>query len=477
MNKIILKYNRIIPAFIFLAGVLAMSLSCVAQYVSEYPVVIDETDQKETIVQKIKIDSVWAGHPVGFCLLTHGKRQYIAYYNANRNMVVGQRNLSDNNFDLHIMPATTREEAGGTSTVLGWDSHNSVTLGIDKEGFIHLSGNMHVHPLTYFRSTKPHDISTLVQHFEMVGENEKRCTYPHFMLTKEDEILFHYRDGGSGNGNEIYNIYNCETKKWSRLLDSPLTDGQGLMNAYQTQPTVMKDGWYHMYWVWRDTPDCSTNHDLSYMKSPDLQKWYDAFANKIQLPATIDQRSLIVDPIPPEGGIINLAAKMVLDEGNNPVFVYHKFGPNGKTQFFTAQLQGKKWIYKQITDWDYRWYFSGNGSINSEIRLKDFKKRDDGYYELGYWHIKYGNGTILLNDKFENAGKVLKPEPFNARLQVEGDFPGLLVRTRGDLGKAPEEDIRYMLKWETLNRNRDDPRPKPWPEPSRLVLYKLKTAD
>ena len=52
-------------------------------------IVIDESSNSETIVQTIKIDSVWAGHPVGFCLYSHGNRQYIAYYNANRNIVVG----------------------------------------------------------------------------------------------------------------------------------------------------------------------------------------------------------------------------------------------------------------------------------------------------------------------------------------------------------------------------------------------------
>ena len=454
--------------------ILAMfSLNGMAQSTSKKPIVIDETNQTESIDQVIKIDKVWAGHPTGFCLLTHGNRQYIAYYNANRNMVVGQRNLTDDKFDLHILPATTRQEAGGTSTVLGWDSHNFVTLGIDKEGYIHLSGNVHVNPLTYFRSEKPNDISKMNQIFEMVGTNEKRTTYPHFMLTKEGELLYHYRDGSSGNGNEIYNIYSTESKKWTRLLDTPLTDGQGLMNAYQTQPTLMKDGWYHMYWVWRDTPDCSTNHDLSYMKSPDLKHWYNAYGAPIKMPATLDDKSLIVDPIPVKGGIINLAAKLVLDDNNNPVFVYHKFGPNGNTQFYTARLQGKKWVYNQITNWDYRWYFSGNGSINSEIRLKDFKKRDDGNYEVDYWHVKYGNGTILLNDNFESIGKVLKPAPFKDQLKLEGDFPGLQIQTTGDIGDK-NDDCRYILKWETLDRHRDRPRPKPWPEPSQLYLYKLK---
>ncbi|WP_154858535.1 BNR repeat-containing protein [Cyclobacterium xiamenense] len=457
-------------SFFLLFGLL--SLPAFGQ-TSSSPLLIDDTDKKETIVQTLSIDEVWAGHPVGFCLLTQDDRQYIAYYNANRNMVVGQRNLRDPEFALHILPATYRETQGGTSTVLGWDSHNSVTLGIDKEGFIHLSGNMHGHPLTYFRSTTPHDISTLQQHMEMVGENEKRCTYPHFMTTRENELLFHYRDGGSGNGNEIYNLYDCDTKQWTRLLDTPLTDGQGAMNAYQSQPTLMKDGWYHVYWVWRDTPDCSTNHDLSYMKSPDLKNWYNAFGEPIPMPATLANTSLIVDPIPVKGGIINLAARMVLDDRNLPVFAYHKYDSDGNLQFYTAQLKAKGWVYTRVTDWDYRWEFSGNGSINSEVRIKGFQKRADGLYELDYWHIRYGHGTILLNDRFENIGAVKKAPPFDEQVAVEGKFPGLEVRTAGDIGESPESGIRYLLKWETLNRNRDRPREKPWPEPSRLYLYKL----
>lgn len=436
-------------------------------------IVIDETSQKETVLETLTVDSVWAGHPVGFCLYTHENRQYIAYYNANRNTVVGQRNLDQDKFDLHVLPPTSRETAGGTSTVLGWDSHNYLTIGIDKEGFIHLSGNVHAHPLTYFRSRQPHDISTLEQVFEMVGTEENRTTYPHFMMTKDQALLYHYRDGGSGNGNEIYNIYSVADQKWSRLLDVPLTDGQGQMNAYQTQPTIRKDGWYHVYWVWRDTPDCSTNHDLSYMKSPDLKNWYNAFGESFDLPATIDKRLLIVDPIPPKGGIINLAAKLVLDNDDNPIFTYHKYDSVGNLQLYTAHTQDGKWVYQQLTEWDYRWEFSGRGSINSEFKLKDFRQRTDGRYEIDYWHIKYGTGTLLLDKDLKKVGEVLKPESIAASTKLEGSFPGLKVRTSTDLGEAGEAGMRYLLKWETIERNRDRPREKPWPGPSQLYLYKL----
>jgi hypothetical protein len=389
-------------------------------------------------------------------------------------MVVGQRDLSDDKFHTFILPPTSRENAGGTSTVLNWDSHNYVTLGIDRDGFIHLSGNMHVHPVTYFRSTRPNDISTVEQIMELVGTEEDRCTYPHFLLSKESELIFHYRDGGSGNGNEIYNIYDPENKTWARLLDTPLTDGQGLMNAYQSQPTVMHDGWYHVYWVWRDTPDCSTNHDLSYMKSPDLKNWFNAYGDPIELPATLDKKSVIVDPIPAKGGIINLAAKLCLDDKNRPVFVYHKYDLVGNLQLYSAWLKNDKWQYTLLTDWDYRWYFSGNGSINSEVVIKDFSRREDGKYELDYWHIKYGHGTILINQKMEAIGKVLKPTPFAESMELEGDFPELAVRTSEDLGTSGEAGVRYLLKWETIPRNRDKPRPEPWPQPSKLYLYKLK---
>lgn len=309
---------------------------------------------------------------------------------------------------------------------------------------------------------------------KMVGPNENRCTYPSFMNTREGELLFHYRDGGSGNGNEIYNIYSCETKSWKRLMDTPLTDGMGLMNAYQTQPKLMSDNWYHVYWVWRDTPDCSTNHDLSYIKSPDLKNWFNAFGEPVKLPVTIKNKTVIVDPIPVKGGIINLAASLSFDSIGKPVFAYHKYDTVGNLQFYVAWIEGKAWMHKKITDWNYRWEFSGNGSVNNEVRIGGFRKRTDNFFELDYWHIQHGSGTFLLNKDLNICGKVLKPVSLLEQMKTEGDFPDLQVRTCGDLGKVTEAGVRYMLKWETLPANRDKARPEPWPEASQLYLYKLK---
>jgi hypothetical protein len=261
------------------------------------------------------------------------------------------------------------------------------------------------------------------------------------------------------------------------MLDTPLTDGQGLMNAYQSQPTLGSDNWYHLYWVWRDTPDCSTNHDLSYLKSPDLINWFNAFDKQVQLPVTIDIKSVIIDPIPVKGGIINLAASLCLDKKEEPLMAYHKYDAEGNLQLFVARLKGKKWKIKQLTQWDYRWEFSGNGSINFEVRLGAFKNRGDGFYELAYSHIKYGDGIFLLNEKMKICGTVIKPAQPKEISTLEGTFTGLQVRNSQDLGTSGEPGSRYMLKWETLPANRDQARPEPWPEASQLYLYKLKSKE
>ena len=463
-----MKFIRLIHILLLLSPAMVYS----QEVFFPHPQVLDERSQTGTTEQIIPIDKVWAGHPVGFALLTHGNRQYISYYNAERHIMVGQRNLSDKIFELFEIPPYPRKSRKGTSTVLGWDSHNSITMEVDQAGHIHWSGNMHVNGLTYFRTTRVGDISSLKPLHRMVGREEDRCTYPRFIKTVDGVLIFRYRDGGSGNGNDIYNIYSTSTRKWTRLYDTPLTDGLGEMNAYASQPLLMKDNWYHMYWVWRNTPDCSTNHDLSYIKSPDMKRWYNVRGELVQLPVTFENKSVIVDPIPVKGGIINLAARLCLDHNNHPIFAYHKYDQEGNLQLYTARFTGKTWDTHQITDWDYRWEFSGNGSINTEVSLGEFSRREDGNYELSYRHVKYGRGTLLLDRELHKIGRVMKPLPFTTGLDIEGEFPGLQIQTATDLGTSGEKGVSYYLKWETLNRNRDRPRPEPWPEPSQLYLYK-----
>jgi len=149
-------------------------------------------------VARLDIGAVWSGHPVGFFLLTQGRTQYVAFYDHQRRMTVARRDLSDRRWEFKRL-----------DSVLGWDSHNYVTMAMDSEGRLHLSGNMHASPLVYFRADRPGDIQSLRRVAAMVGSLEKRCTYPRFISGPNGQLVFTYRDGGSGKGNQIYNACVC----------------------------------------------------------------------------------------------------------------------------------------------------------------------------------------------------------------------------------------------------------------------------
>ena len=279
------------------------------------------------VLEEVPIARVWAGHPVGFCLLTDAPRQYVAFYDADRWMTVGMRTLGEKEWMLARLPER-----------VGWDSHNSLTLVLDDAGHLHLCGNMHVDPLVYYRTTAPGDVTSFQRIHRMVGPNEDKCTYPLFLRGAENELVFTYRDGKSGEGNQVYNAYDAKTEKWRRLLDSPLTDGEGLMNAYFQGPVKGPDGLFHLCWVWRDHSGCESNHDLSYARSRDLLHWEDSRGNALSLPIKLADCD-IVDPVPVKGGMINGNHKIGFDSKNRVVISYHKFDENGITQLYNARLE------------------------------------------------------------------------------------------------------------------------------------------
>jgi hypothetical protein len=435
------------------------------------PPVIWRTDEV------IDIAEVWSGHPVGFSLLSAPPHQFVAFYDAQRRMTVGARRLDEPAFHLRRLPSLD-EEAAATgrrpTTRLGWDSHNSVTLALDETGHLHLSGNMHCTPLLYFRAAKPYDIDSLEWMPEMVGALEDRVTYPRFLRGPDGELIFTYRHGRSGDGIEIFNVYDPAGRRWRRLLDVPLFDGEGKRNAYFHGPVQDADGVFHVCWVWRDTPDCATNHHVSYARSADLKHWEDSGGKPLELPITL-ARGDVVDPVPPGGGLINGNARVGFDAEGRVIVSYHKHDENGFTQIYNARREADGWRIYRATDWQYRWEFQGGGSIVFDIGVSPVEVAPDGTLEQSYRHAKYGSGRWRL---CEAALRPLGPAPQRQRQprgigRLESDFPGIEVRRTADLCDTGDPAVRYLLRWETLPANRDRPRDGDLPPSSKLRLYKL----
>jgi hypothetical protein len=421
------------------------------------------------VADRVDVCKVPSWFPVGFSLLTHGSRQYVACYDAKHRMTVGVRTLAPgSNHKWQLVKLDSK---------VGWDSHNGITMAVDAKGHLHLSGNMHCVPLIYFRTEKPRDITTF-KRLAMTGKDEGRCTYPHFLSDADGRLVFHYRDGGSGNGRRLYNVYDVESKTWSRLLDTPLFDGQGKRNAYPRGPVMGTDGWFHVIWVWRDTPDCATNHDLSYARSRDLIHWETAAGQAVALPMTLGTGGLIIDPIPSGGGIINGGANFVLDSQRRPMVVYHKSDEHGNMQVYVARFSNGRWTRRVLTAWDKPVKFAGRGAmpfIGIRVGIPQFIK--DDAWTVSYRHRDYGGGLLAFNEETlaPMTSKITLP---HSRLPAELTrpeiaFKGIGVRRADDLGQSGDPNVRYVLKWDVLPPNHDRKRSGPLPPPATLRVFKL----
>jgi hypothetical protein len=421
-------------------------------------------------VKVIDLEPVWAGHPVTFALLTAGDQQFAAYYDAQRQTTLAQRSLGSNTWKFKKLPNYTK-----------WDSHNYLALAVDSANFLHLSGNMHCVPLIYFRSAKPLDIDSMEQVKSMVGTDEDRVTYPRFQKDPAGRMVFSYRSGSSGRGNTIYNVYDVEQKRWMRLLDKPLFDGEGKCNAYMVcvDAEPGKTEWYHVAWVWRDSPDAATNHDPSYMRSRDLRNWETIDGKPITLPVTRSTPGVVIDPVPAGGGILNGAVQPGFGLAGELVISYYKFDKAGNTQLYFARYENGAWKIYQGSNWDYRWEPKGGGSLASEIHIgRVAMVRDKMTITIS--HKKYGGGLWEIDPATMKLGGKLGADFMPSLLprevgSVRSTFSGMGAKWANDSNPATKD--LYRLRWETLGPNRDRPYDPPWPEPVMLQLIELVPKD
>jgi hypothetical protein len=173
--------------------------------------------------------------------------------------------------------------------------------------------------------------------------------------------------------------------------------------------------------------------------------------------------------------MINGNTQIGLDGQNRPIITYHKFDEQGNTQIYNARREKNGWSIIPATDWTHRWEFGGNGSIEAEVGVRPVQVNEKGQLTMAYTSKGAGDGLLVL------APSTLKPLqrlPFPQTVPAgfrtpTGSFPGLQVNLQEDTGSAPDQNARYVLRWETLGRNRDRPREGPLPEPGVLRVYKL----
>jgi BNR repeat-containing family member len=445
--------------------------------------------EREAVLDTLPVGTTWAGHYVDQALLTDGDDQYVAYYDATRRLTVAHRTLDSDQW-THVRLDET----------LGWDSHNYLTMTVDRDGHLHVAGNMHGVPLVYFRTTIARDVTSLTRVGTMVDPAlERRVTYPVFLELQDGTVVFRYRDGSSGAGVDIYNQYDESTRTWSGLVDTALLDGEGERNAYAAKPVLGPDGKYHMVWVWRETPNAATSHTVSYARTADLVNWETSKGEPLALPITLGT-SDAVDPVPPFGGTINNNIQVGFDGSGAPVVAYHKYDAEGNTQVYVARPDGSEsgWQNIQVSDWSGAWEFGQTGTLVFQVEIYWAPELlPDGNLRLDVTCLGDARTFILDGATLEPIEEIATPPVAPAAVtEVRSDYvhehegelgTEMQVNLNDDSGDSgpfhtmpslrdPDLDRRDLMRWESLGENRDRPRAQ-WPEAQPLEVAVLGTMD
>lgn len=222
----------------------------------------------------------------------HEGEQYAAYYDSTGTIILAKRKYGENKWILH------RTQYSGNTN----DAHCSISIMIDGEGYLHMAWGQHDNQLNYCKSTMP-QVITMDDISGMTGNLEDKVSYPEFYRLPDGNILFMYRNGQSGRGNLIINKYYTTQKLWKRLQTN-LIDGEQQRSVYW-QAFIDHNGVIHISWVWRETWDVATNHDLCYAKSMDGGiTWQKSNGEKYCLPITISNAEVACN-IPMQSELIN----------------------------------------------------------------------------------------------------------------------------------------------------------------------------
>ncbi len=308
----------------------------------------------------IDVDRGWANNSVNTVafrknsLVTFQDTQFIAYYNSDRFVVLGKRKSGSSHWQLR----TTQYQGNAA------DAHNTISLMVDGDGYLHLSWDHHNNPLRYCKSVSPGSL-ILTDKMPMTGKVESKVSYPEFYKMPAGDLLFLYRDGGSGQGNLVINKYSVQTKQWTQL-HSNLIDGERKRNAYW-QACVDAKGSIHISWVWRESPDVASNHDMAYACSKDGGiSWQKSTGEKYTLPinAATAEYALI---IPQKSELINQTSMYADKQGNPYIASYWRDGNDPVPQYHVVYKLNNHWRSVTLNFRKMPFSLSGAGSKSIPI--------------------------------------------------------------------------------------------------------------
>lgn len=269
-------------------------------------------------------------------LTTYRGYQYVTYFNADRRVCIGRKELPDGPWEV----IQFKDHRFKTN-----DSHNTTVLGIcDTDGTIHMAFDHHASRLNY-RISKlgaahapdkvKWDVSLFGDILHTLGSvgADKSVTYPRFLPAPNGNLLFYYRAVTSGNGHGMLEEYNGDKHDWTpglgefiaRDMGTYTVDGKKSPYRCPYLNSISYAGKrLHVSWIWRDRFEKThprNQHDLCYAYSDDNGRtWNNSAGNLIGETGKtfihLNTSGLTVSPIPTNTGLSNQNTHFAYPDGS-----------------------------------------------------------------------------------------------------------------------------------------------------------------
>jgi hypothetical protein len=323
------------------------------------------------------LGDAWAANTINTVIFRHhgiltcGGWQFTAFYADEHTLRLVQRDLAADvieTFDIR-----------GEYNLR--DAHNSISLGIDRAGYLHVSYDHHGTRLRYRRSSSPHSVHGWTDELPMTGAHEEKVTYPSFILPPQGQsksasnvpLMLLYRDGSWNKGSARIKTYDETTQSWEDR-PTPILSGAEqkpwTSNAYWNHPVTGTDGSLHLSFVWRTDSigeeQRINNINVCYARSLDNGlTWHTSHNRPYQLPIT-QVNAETVHPVSPGCNLINQTS-MALDSQNRPHIVFYSDDPDGIPQYQHLWFDGKAWHHQFVSQRTEAFTLMGKGTLQIPI--------------------------------------------------------------------------------------------------------------
>ena len=168
----------------------------------------------------------------------------------------------------------------------------------------------------------------------MTGLYNSGVTYPEFYNLPDGDLLYTWRNGGSGSGDYRVRRYDSATTTWDdlgagatniwlgrRAPGSTLPD----VNGYPNELAFDSAGNIHATWTWRTGGDTTmgqagfqTNHNINYARSPDGGATWTNMQGVPYTTPIYETNAQVAIPLPEGSSLINTTG-MTVDKLDQPV--------------------------------------------------------------------------------------------------------------------------------------------------------------